>query len=170
MARIRLLICHGCESITPVPWCGEDYQCTHPSCVEPLEYRLADHIGHLADLADIDEETWDDPVKRTRVIRETIPYAKGTGKGAGLGSQFYDVKATFQDDAFTCWRRHNRTKNCADWNTDRMRLYPDTKADRKEAGLDPKTRATTFLCQYCPVTSIYMQRMRRDKYKYDYTE
>jgi len=170
MAKLRLLLCHTDKSVTPLPWCGEDNQCQHPGCLEPLEYRLGDHIDHRVSLADVEEDMWKDPRKRSEILKQAVEYTQGTGNAAGLGGDFYDVRDTFRDDAMTCWKKHNRTRDCGDWNTDRMRLYPDTRADRKELGLDPKTRPTTFLCSYCPVNSIKMQRMRKDKYSYNFSD
>lgn len=170
MSKLRLLICHSDKSVTPLPWCGEDNQCQHAGCLEPLEYRLGEHIGHRVDLADIEEEVWKDPARQKTIIAQAVDYTCGTGNAAGLGGEFYNVRDTFREDAMSCWRKHNRTKDCADWRTDRMRLYPDTKADRKELGLDPKTRPTSSLCDFCVVTSVKMQRMRKDRYGYNYSD
>lgn len=170
MSKLRLLICHTHQSVQPLPWCGEDNQCAHPACTEPLEYRLTGHIGCRVDLGDIEEKHWDNAAMRPSIIKQAIGYTLGPGKAAGLGEQYYDVRSTFRDDAMECWRRHNRTKDCDEFRADRMRLYPDTRADRKEIGLDPKLRPSTFLCDFCPVLSIKMQRMRKDKYGYTYTE
>lgn len=170
MSRIRILICHVHKSVDPLPWCGEDNQCKHPGCLEPLEYRLGDHIGCRVDLADIEERLWDNPTARLDIIRQAVEYSGPPGQGTGLGAEFYDVRNTFKEDALTCWKKHGRTRNCGDYMSDRMRLYPDTRADRKEAGLDPKMRPTTTLCQFCPYHGIVVQRQRSDKFKYNYTE
>lgn len=168
MSKLRLLICHSHESVQPIPWCGEDNQCTHPGCLEPLEYRLTGHLGCRVSLGDIDEKTWDNAAARPAIIRQAVEYTFGAGKAGGLGGEFYDVRSTFSEDAMTCWKRHNRTKNCGDYQSDRMRLYPDTGADRKEAGLDPKMRPATTLCQFCPYHGIVVQRQRSEKFRYNY--
>jgi hypothetical protein len=170
VSKIRLLICHTDQTVTPLPWCGEDNNCKHPSCLEPLEYRLGDHQGHRVSLGDIDENLWDNPAMRPSIIQQAVEYSYGPGKAAGLGEAFYDVRSTFKEDAFTCWRQHNRTKSCGDYMSDRMRLYPDTKADRREAGLDPKQRPATTLCQFCPYHAIVVQRQRSEKHRYNYSE
>ena len=149
MTKIRLLICYTDKSVTPLPWCGENPQCQHPGCLEPLEYRLGEHTGHRVGLADVEENQWEDPYKREVITGQIAEYAQGTGQGSGLGEQFYEVRDTFADDAMRCWKKHNRTKDCGDWKTDKMRLYPDTRADRKELGLDPKTRPSSSLCDFC---------------------
>jgi len=168
MTKTRILVCHSCESVQELPWCGEDPQCQHPSCTEPLEYRLAQHPGHLGNLADIDEAVWNNLSARPSVLKELAKIAAGPGKGTGLGEKFYDVRSTFSEDAMTCWKKHGRTKNCDEYMSDRMRLYPDTRAERKEEGLDPKMRPTTSLCQYCPYHQIVTQRQRSEKFRYNY--
>jgi hypothetical protein len=166
--KVRLLVCHDCQSVQELPWCGEDPQCQHPGCTEPLEYRLAGHHGHHGNLAGIDQRLWDDMSARPAILRELAAIATAPGTATGLGTCFYDVRSTFREDAMTCWKRHNRTRNCADYMSDRMRLYPDTRAERKEAGLDPKTRPATSLCSFCPYHSVVTQRQRSRRWRYNY--
>ena len=92
------------------------------------------------------------------------------GQGEGLGQSYYDTKENFRADAMRCWRvEHNRTTNCGDYKSDSKRLLPDTRMDRKELGLDPKSRPNTFLCDFCPYKSIVMQRQNKEEFGYDYT-
>jgi hypothetical protein len=56
-----------------------------------------------------------------------------------------------------CYSQHLRPKGaCPDFNAESKRLMPDTKAERKEAGLDPKRGLPIIhLCSFCPVRSFY---------------
>jgi hypothetical protein len=61
-----------------------------------------------------------------------------------------------------CWRfAHGRTSNCDDYMSDKMKILADSRAERKDLGLDPKTRASIKLCQFCPYHSVVMQRKRK---------
>lgn len=168
--KIRLLICEYCGSVEEMPehegpWQQDTW----------LNEKLKAHLlpsgekthGNVH-VARIDSGAWlnHKPDIMAKMASEfTMP-----GKGAGLGQSYYDTKDNFSADAMQCWRvEHNRTVNCEDYRSDKKRLLPDTKADRRELGLDPKLRPNTFLCDFCPYNSIVMQRQRKDKYKYDYS-
>jgi hypothetical protein len=45
--------------------------------------------------------------------------------------------------------------------SDKMKILADSRAERKDLGLDPKTRASIKLCQFCPYHSVVMQRKRK---------
>lgn len=163
MEKVRLLICFECKSIEEVPF----YE-GPPERDETLEYRASKHAypsgeRHVGQLAVVDKTQWDDPTIRTAIIRKI----SAGPDGEGLGQQFYDIKSTFQEDAMTCWKRHGKRVNCEDYKTDKMRLRPDTAADRKAEGLDPKTRPSTFLCQFCPVNSHVVTKQREARGDYN---
>lgn len=121
-------------------------------------------------IAKIEEDKWNNPEARQGVLGKLPEEVGMPGSGAGLGQTFYDTKSNFSTDAFRCWTtEHNRTTNCGDYKSDKKRLYPDTKGERRELGLDPAARPNTFLCDFCPYNSIVMQRQNKDKYGYDYT-
>lgn len=170
--KVRLLICGHCNSIQEIPWCGTDKNCGHRACVEPLEFRVAEHqfsngAPHApATLADIEQKLWDDPEVRANFLSDIPALTGWPGGGEGLGQTLYDVKATFEDDAFKCWEAHARTKDCADYHSDRKRLVPDTRAERKDLGLG-KAPTVTYLCDYCPYKSIRQTKAFSDKYKYN---
>jgi len=163
--KLRLLICHDCESIEELPPyegpTGND---------DTLNYRVGQHRfpngeEHIGVLATVPAANWEKPDQRHEIIRR-ITEAKKPGDSEGLGSPYYNVKATFQEDAMTCWKKHNRTQNCDEWRGDHKRLYPDTLSDRKEAGITTR-RPNTWLCDFCPVTSIYSQRRNEARGDYD---
>lgn len=119
-------------------------------------------------VAYIETEKWRN--HRESIVAEAAKEFTLPGEGAGLGQTYYDTKSNFLADAFKCWAtEHNRTLNCADYKSDKKRLLPDTRGERKELGLDPKSRPNTFLCDFCPYNSVVMQRSRKDKFGYDYT-
>jgi hypothetical protein len=160
--RLRLFICHTCESVQPIPW----YEGPQDRD-DTLNFRVAEHEGHLGNLADIEESTWNNLPKRPEILKEIAGIVTRPGAASGLGASYYDLKSTFDDDAMTCWKRHNRTTDCGDYKTDRMLLRAPTKGERKELGMDVKERPTTHLCDFCPMKSIKMQRSRDGKF-YDF--
>lgn len=170
--KIRLLICNHCGSVQEMP----DYE--GPWNYDEWFMRLIkDHQGpnhppttQTVHIAKIEEDKWNNPEARQGVLGKLPEEVGMPGSGAGLGQTFYDTKSNFSTDAFRCWTtEHNRTTNCGDYKSDKKRLYPDTKGERRELGLDPAARPNTFLCDFCPYNSIVMQRQNKDKYGYDYT-
>lgn len=164
MDKVRLLVCFECQSIEEVPWFEGPAERD-----ETLEYRASAHARpsgerHLGQLFVVDKVQWDDPQYRTAIVKQI---SDERARATGLGQEFYDVKSTFSEDAMTCWKRHGRRTNCEDYKTDKMRLYPDTRGERKELGLDPKTRPSTFLCQFCPVNSVVVQKQRAARGDYN---
>ncbi|MEV4454425.1 hypothetical protein [Microbispora sp. NPDC049633] len=162
--KVRLVVCRTCKSVEEIP----DFQ-------GPIEYDdLLDVVASRHEYAlnhphpglnmfNVEEKHWRIPDKRVQIldrIKEQV--------GDGLGDEFYEVKATFKDDAFSCWKKHNKTTNCDDFRSDAKRLIPNTAAERKEAGL-PKPTSNRFLCDFCPVNSVAMQRMRAKRGDYHYT-
>ena len=157
-ARIRLLICNTCSSIQPLPMYQGPAEHDDTLNSRLAEHRFPDGNEHFGALATVSEKSWDDPEKRKGVVAE-MANARGAGQGEGLGGAFYDVKSTFTEDAYQCWaREHNRTTDCGDYKSAKKRLLADTRADRRELGLDPKTRASTFLCDFCVYKSVVQKK------------
>lgn len=166
--KIRLLICQTCESIEELP----DYDGS-PDNDDTLNHRVsfhrfADGREHMGVLAKVPAESWENPQHRTEIVNKIAVESGKPGTGVGLGETFYDVKANYNEDAFECWKRHGKTHNCSEFRADHKRLYPDTKAERKELGLSPKRRPNTFLCDFCPMSAIVAQRQKSEKYGYNY--
>lgn len=167
--KLRILVCHTCKAMVPIPDVpggrGDD---------ELLMGRVMEHQfppvhhgnevqsrPHEMILCRVPESLWNNTQLRAHVVKEIQKHTTGAGDGEGLGQDLYDVKNNFMEDAMECWRKkHGRTSNCADYMSDRMLILADSKAERRELGLDPKTRATIKLCQFCPVHSVVMQRKR----------
>lgn len=162
--KVRLLICHTCQSIQPI----QDFQ-GNPDHDEQLHARVAEHQypgsrptrGHEMDLGRVSEASWNDP-QRKQSIMAKLAEELGVGRGEGLGIENYAHKDNFMEDAMKCWRfKHNRTSDCGDYMSDRMLILADSREERRDLGLDPKTRATIKLCQFCPVHSVVMQRKNK---------
>lgn len=169
-AKIRILICKDCKSIQPLPDFGG-----RPEHDETLIARVAEHQhpgpaptrGHAMELGRVSEVSWNNPEKRKQMLDE-IGKNVGLGSGEGLGSELYDLKSTFAEDAMRCWRfKHGRTSNCDDYKHDKMKLLPDSRAERKDLGLDPKDRPVQYLCQYCPMESVIQQKRNEKKGLYN---
>jgi hypothetical protein len=168
---LRLVLCHDCQSVQETPWCGESAQCQHPGCLEPLEARLREHRyadgrPHIGDLGSVPKELWDKKSERPGVLREIEKFSGPPGSGAGMGVSSYDLRSNFEADAMACWKRHNRTKDCADYKTPKMLLLPDTRAERKELGLPVGARPSFHLCSWCPVESIVQTKRNSEKFRY----
>ncbi len=159
--RIRLFVCRTERTIQEIPWYPMHASPDHD---DTRNYLLQLHSGHVVDWGDAVESQWNNPRLRIEITRE-IMRAMNPGEGEGLGGEFYDIKATFKDDAIKCWKAHNRTTDCRDWHNDNKRLYLDTRGDRKEIGLSVKSqdRPNTFLCDFCPMASIKQSAVRRAK-------
>lgn len=163
-SKVRLVVCPVCKTIEEIP----DYS-------GPLKYDyLLDamavkhsygagqpHVGLI--LFDVDQTEWNNSQTRLKIIEQVKER-----NGAGLGDEFYSVKETFKEDAMTCWKQHNRTRDCDDFKADNKRIVPDTKWDRKDLGLAPM-KSNRFICEFCPVHTVKMQRMRAARGDYDYT-
>lgn len=173
---IRVLQCIDCRSLDVLPLHGDD----------ALEYvtdkhRFPDgskHFGNLIPLnitpkdgsperpATLDD--WNDKKFRDFIKRHfDEQLIARPGAGAGLGTQFYDTKNTFEHDALVCFGKHLRPKEgCQDYRRDSKKLKPDTAAERKAEGL-PAPRALRYLCDFCPVhsyaTHLEVKRRGLDK-------
>lgn len=168
--RVRLLICHDCGSVDVLPWYDGP-----PEYDDTLNFRLREaHQGpldeygepryyHHGTMATVNEKSWDDPEKQRQILSE-LAKAHAGGE-VGLGSKLYHARSNFKEDAIACWKRHGRTQNCEDYKSDKMKLVPDTRGDRKELGLELKSsrRPGTSLCVFCPYHSVVMQRARKQQ-------
>lgn len=151
--HVRLLICNTCKTTEELP----DYQ--GPDEGDDVlnflvtRHRYPDGTEHIGNLGRVEAKHWVDEGKRSSIINQV----KNSANHTGLDQSFYDTKNTLQADAMTCWTRdHNRVKACPDYKTESKRLQPDTREERRQAGVKP-FRSTTFLCDFCPVKSMVQQ-------------
>lgn len=170
MAKIRLLICEHDGAVEELP----DYEGPWQNDTW-LNEKLTHHMlpsgekthGNVH-VARIDQSDWishRDDIVNKMAAEFTIP-----GKGAGLGQTFYDVKDNYSHDALKCWvQGHNRTTDCGDYMSSKMKVLPDTRAERKAAGVDYKNRPGFFLCELCPYHQILQQREGSHEFGYNYS-
>ena len=169
--KVRILFCDECHTVDEIP----DFD-GPPEYDMLLQYRVADHQFdsgrmHPLQLGRVGQATWSKRAAREQIMQK-FAIEQGhvpPGQGAGLGATFYALKANFMQDAMVCWKQHLRTTDCDDYRSDAKLLLADTKAERKEAGLDTSVAARPkhWLCDYCPVQSIVDQRKRAADGLYD---
>lgn len=176
--QLRLLICDVCNSVQPIPWCGTEGDCSHSTCMDPLNTRIAEHkhfegdTGQFARLAGIEKAVWENPEYQRAFLNDLAVITGKAGDGQGLGAPLYEAMANYEEQAHDCWaRKHNRTTDCGDYKSAKMKLTPDTKALRKDLGLTVKDKfipGSTYLCDYCPMKSIMQTKVYSKQY--DYTD
>jgi hypothetical protein len=159
--RVRLFVCRTEQSIQEIPWYPMNAPPEHD---DTRNYLLQLHAGHVVDWGDVLASQWNSPKLRVAITKE-IQRAMHPGEAEGLGTQFYSIKSSFQEDALKCWKQHNRTTDCGDWHNDNKRLYAETRGDRREIGLSVNTsaRPNTFLCDFCPMASIRRSKIGKAK-------
>jgi len=168
--KIRLLICEYCGTVEEMPdfegnWQNDEW---FGRLVQKHLLPSGEHTHGNVHIGKVEADKWMN--HKEDITAKMASEFKLPGEGTGLGDTFYDVKSNFMADAFKCWKTdHNRTTNCGDYKSDKKRLLPDTRAERKSEGLDIKSRPNTFLCDFCPYNSIVMQRQRKAKGEYDYS-
>jgi hypothetical protein len=177
--RLRLLVCPKCRTVEPIEWCGtepgQNPECGHPQCADSLMYRLSPHLvarhdGHYYHsnllLTDVAQAEWDRLTTRKDILKNiTAP-----GEATPYGAELYDVRSNFSADAARCWKAHNRTKDCQDWMHSSKRLVPATGEERKDLGLETRSKhipTSTYLCQFCPMASIKRTKINAERYGYN---
>lgn len=160
--EIRVLMCLVCGTLEELPLYDGDPDNDHLLqilCERHVFPSGEPHKGHLFRMPQLQ---WENPTIRKQIIEQM----KGGGsKGLDeFDAEFYATKNTFQEDALACYNAHLRpTDGCSDYNSAKKILVPDTKAERKEAGLSAPSKAPgpkNYLCQFCPVQSVVTTKMR----------
>lgn len=154
----RVLRCDNCRSLEPLP--DFDGPSEHDHLLTRLlqAHKHPDGSEHTGLLFRVETEDWDSPTTRAEIVKRIQEESGYTG----LDPNFYDVKATFEYDALICWQTHHRNPHCNEYKSDRKLLTPDTKSERKEAGIgkyNPKV-APRYLCEFCPVHTLVMEAAR----------
>lgn len=166
---IRLLICSTCHTVEELPTYSGD-----PRGDTWLRAKEAEHLLPSGEklhgdvrVGRIEQENW--LAHKNEILAKLAAEMTAPGEGAGFGQAFYDAKDNFSLDAMKCWRvEHGRRLNCEDYMSDKKRLLPDTKAERKAEGLDYKHRPGTYLCQFCPVHQHVQQKKASEEFGYNY--
>lgn len=155
--QIRLLACQQCKTIEEIP----DFD-GPPERDDLLQTLVSRHqsngVPHIGGLFKVEEAKWQDARVRNDVSREIAN--KLSGGDTGLGTEYYDVRNTYAEDALNCWKKHQRNPACNEYKSEQMLLTPGTKAERKAAGM-PEYRSNSYLCHFCPVHSLVMEAARK---------
>jgi len=165
-SQIRLLACTVCKTIEELP----DFQGLRAE-EDHLLNRLVEKHGppenrHFGQLFTVNQEHWQTEHIKVQIAQQIAQ--KMNGGETGLGSEYYDVKNTFTEDAMACFKAHQRNPDCNDYKSDSKRLTPGTAADRKAAGLpEYHTAHDRYLCDFCPVQSLVDQKARWKAGLYD---
>ena len=156
-AHIRLLLCHVCKTMDEIP----DYE-GNPDNDDTLSTIVHRHAMKHPDrmnsgqLLKVNQKDWDSPSTRAAIEKAISESAGHTG----FDTSYYETKAVFQEEAMTCWKKHNRTTNCGDYKSKGKLLQPGTNAERKSEGL-ARYQSNTYLCQMCPMESLVISAARK---------
>ena len=157
---VRLMVCRTCKSIDELP----PYDGPPEGDVllqMTVERHGETHVGLLINVGAIH---WNSKTMKAAIIDQIQQGSSGLDV---FGTQFYDTKMQFAEDAMTCWAEHNRPKGqCPDFRSDKKRLLPKTAAERKDAGLESPTESSAtriFLCDFCPVRVFNERKARESK-------
>ena len=157
--KIRILRCFDCGTLEELP--DFDGPPEHDTLLEVLMSRHeTDGHRHVGKLYDVEERVWRLPNLRKAIIEQM----KGGSSGlAAFDASYYETRDTFKEDASLCYGLHLRPKEgCSDWRSDRKKLVPPTRADRKEVGLGMQGAPVRYLCDFCPVRAYYERKNRGD--------
>ncbi|MEU5425122.1 hypothetical protein AB0H73_05875 [Streptomyces olivoreticuli] len=156
--NVRLLLCANCKSIDELP--DHEGSPREDFLLDNLVNRhvFPDGSKHFGQLMKLPKKHWEKSTYKDEIVAK-INETLAKGGSDGLGTEFYNTKATFQDDAMSCWKRHHRNLDCSDWKSNKARLTPGTAKARKAAGL-PKYRSPKdrYLCDFCPVANAVRQK------------
>ena len=166
---IRVLHCLVCDTLEDFPLFDGPVANDHLLAILVERHQLPSGEPHKGHLFRVPQLTWETESIRRKVIEQI----KGGGsKGLDeFDASFYDTKSTFREDAMTCFTKHLRPSDgCPDYKTEKKMLVPDTKAERKDAGLMAPSKAPgpkNYLCDFCPVHSVVVSKQRalRGDYK-----
>jgi hypothetical protein len=152
---IRLLVCHTCKSIEELP----PYEGPNEHDVL-LNVSVEKHgDSHMGRLFNVSALHWHSETLRPMIIEQI---RKGSPGLDVFGTQFYNTRMTFHEDAMACYKQHNRPKEgCPEFRVEKKRLVPGTNKERKEIGLSPVEKGTgpkVFVCDFCPVRSYYAHK------------
>ena len=164
--RIRLLYCYNCQSIQELPMRSSPHPDDDPLLQILIDQHESAGIQHKLQLADVGVFTWSEPKRRAEIIKNMR--TKYGGGLADIDPEYYTTKATFYDDAMSCYSKHFRPQgSCPDWRDSSKRLLPQSTVElRKEYGLmsAAKSQSTkVYLCDFCPVKSTFMNKMNDKK-------
>lgn len=166
---IRLLFCTTCKTVEELPAYSGNPENDTWLREKEKNHLLPSGTGFHGEyhIGRIERSVW--MANKNSILKQAAEQFTTPGMGAGLGQAMYDAKDNYSIDAMKCWRvDHQRTTNCGDYMSQKKRILPDTRADRKAAGVDSKNRPAIYLCQFCPYHQVVQQRKASDAFKYNY--
>lgn len=179
---VRIYICADCKQIIPIPSEGTppykydtllhliEEQHGWPTDPKAAPFGIAGR-GHRFAIISVNKGGWDDDSRgggREKIVAQIKQAVGNDGSmlAEGFGAAYYDVKETYKDDAMNCWKQHMRNPACSDYNSSSKLLQPDTKAERRAAGLD-RYESNVHLCRFCPVHTLVMEAAKKRAGLYD---
>lgn len=162
--NIRLLVCRDCKTIEELP----DYD-GNPTDDLLLNISVERHQKpnpHVGLLFKFPMKYWIVPKVKEEIIKQIQQGSSGLDV---FGTQFYETKMTFHEDAMACYAQHNRPKGqCADYKAEKKLLKAGTDKERKELGLSASGKGPkVYLCDFCPVKSYNMKQHNLEKGLYN---
>lgn len=159
---LRILWCLVCDTLEELPLFDGDPDDDVLLAVLVGRHQFPSGEPHKGHLFRVPQLQWENVEVRKRIIEQ---FKSGGSKGIDeFDEKFYATKDTFKEDAMTCYAHHLRpTGACPDYRSEKKMLVPDTKAERKDAGLpDPKKAPgpKRYLCDFCPCASYYQTKAR----------
>lgn len=171
---INLLVCYTCKTIEEIPYTingeylgdGKYNQKDNPF----IEAVAAPHDqkGCKGRLFDTDMFWWQSQKGRKSTVDQIKEQLFEGSKGLDIfGTDFYNVKANYSQDAGNCFNLHMRPKGkCPDYKIDAKILTPGTSQDRKDLGL-AKSTVKSYLCDFCPAKAYMQKRAFTEKGLYN---
>lgn len=166
--QIRIFYCWNCKTIDELP----DFQ-GRPEDDDLLAILVERHqsagVPHSCTPLRVGVKLWSVERIRNEIIKQI---RSGTNGGLDeLDPDYYATRSMFYEDAMTCYAKHLRPKEgCPDWKDSSKRLIPKTDELRKYAGLESAAKSAgtkVYLCDFCPVKSHYVTKMRDAAGMYD---
>lgn len=152
--QIRILHCRTCNRFEEIPDFNGD-----PEDDVLLDITIERHPGHMGRLFKMPMKYMMVPKLKDEILKQMTQGSTGLDV---VSNDFYDTSATFRDDAMKCYSQHSRPKGmCPDYRSEKKRLVPNTKAERKDVGLASPAASgpKVYLCDFCPVAS-FVSNMR----------
>ena len=161
--KLRLLYCYSCHSLEELPdYKGNpDHDGFLNSAIE--KHKDASGAPHMGRLMDVPLVLWNNATARDGIVKQI--YAEMSPGLDAIAPGYYDLKNNISSDALRCYVQHNKPKdgNCSDWHAKNKEIRPDTKAERKDAGLDPNGAQRQWTCSACPVAIVRQQKFFESK-------
>lgn len=166
-----LFICFVCRDISEISDYSPKDADRDPRIGYLVEVHLRRHpsmedrvVTDWASLGSVSTKHWDSTEYRREITKKILENHGQTG----FDADFYDTHDTFKEEAFSCWKKHNKPAyksntqpKCADYLSASKEIKPNTAVERKAAGLpkyDDVKLKKMYGCIYCP----YHQSVRNE--------